>query len=69
MPRRRRHGRSGRSGNSRCCGFPTFSWKRTIPAAIAERIALDFPTWSPGRGACERCVEGYAVPAGMGGTP
>jgi hypothetical protein len=51
------------------CGFPTFSWKRTIPTAIAERIVVDFPTWSPGRGACERCVEGYAVPAGMGGIP
>jgi hypothetical protein len=49
------------------CGFPTFAWEHTIPEAIAERIAADFPTWSPARGACERCVEGYTVMADVGG--
>ena len=50
------------------CGFPTFTWERTIPEAIAERITADFPTWSPARGACERCVEGYAAMAEVGGS-
>lgn len=45
------------------CGFPTHAWERTIPESAAARIAADFPGWSPARGACERCVEGYAVSA------
>jgi hypothetical protein len=50
------------------CGFPTFSWETAIPQAIAGRIAGDFPAWSPALGACQRCVEGYAVTAELGAT-
>ena len=49
------------------CGFPTFAWERAIPEGVAARIAADFPTWSPARGACERCVEGYTATADVGG--
>lgn len=50
------------------CGFPTFAWERNIPEDIAARIAADFPEWSPAYGACERCVEGYAVMVEVGGV-
>lgn len=49
------------------CGFPTFTWARAMPEALAMRIAADFPGWSRALGACERCAEGYAVMAEYGG--
>lgn len=48
------------------CGFPTFTWENAIPPAIAGHIASDFPAWAPAMGACQRCVEGYAVAAELG---
>ncbi|MDR7522885.1 MAG: hypothetical protein QN168_10510 [Armatimonadota bacterium] len=49
------------------CGFPTFAWAGVVPEAVVACIAADFPDWSPESGACERCVEGYAVMTDAGG--
>jgi len=51
------------------CGFPTYTWVSPVPENIAALIATDFPGWSPEEGACERCVECYAVTAELGGAP
>jgi hypothetical protein len=67
---------AGRAGPERypgapcpLCGFPTFAWATAIPEGLEHRIAGDFPDWTPVRGACERCVESYAVTAEIGGYP
>jgi hypothetical protein len=54
---------------SRCplCCFPSQSLRQgtvEIPAVVVDEIQQDFPGWRPERGACERCVEGYAVTRG-----
>jgi hypothetical protein len=54
---------------SRCplCRFPSQSLRQgsgEISAVVANEIRQDFPEWRPERGACERCVEGYAVSHG-----
>ena len=51
---------------SRCplCRFPSPLLRQEagdIPAPLAEQIQRDFPEWRVERGACERCLEGYAV--------
>lgn len=50
------------------CAFPVArvetGWERQENRELASLIAGDFPTWRPESGACERCVEGYAVRAG-----
>lgn len=51
------------------CRFPTHAWAWPIPERIAALIASDFPAWSAAEGACERCVERYAVTADLGGAP
>lgn len=54
---------------SRCplCRFPSRSLRQgieEIPGALVEEIRRDFPEWQPTLGACERCLEGYAVALG-----
>lgn len=51
---------------SRCplCCFPSPLLRQEavdIPASLVEQIQRDFPEWRVDRGACERCLEGYAV--------
>jgi hypothetical protein len=43
------------------CGFPTFEWTvcEDFAPGIAERIATEFPAWTPEQGACLRCHETY----------
>jgi hypothetical protein len=43
------------------CDFPTFNWAETngLPLEIFERIAAEFPSWSPDQGLCHRCLETY----------
>ncbi|MGH9369148.1 MAG: hypothetical protein ACRD3M_15915 [Thermoanaerobaculia bacterium] len=51
------------------CGFPVSRvetvWGSEERQPIAALIAGDFPSWRAEAGACERCVEGYAVRAGQ----
>lgn len=50
------------------CSFPVarvvVEWGGEAERRLALRISEDFPTWRPELGACERCVEGYAVREG-----
>lgn len=50
-------------GGARCplCRFPTFQWAPEIQPAVAAAIRADFPSWQRDDGACERCVERYAM--------
>ncbi len=50
------------------CGFPTYAWERIPPGGVVAQISADFPTWTPALGACQRCVEGYAAMAEVGGA-
>lgn len=43
------------------CGFPTHDWTTAIDPAVSHLIQEDFPAWHVRQGACERCVEGYAL--------
>lgn len=43
------------------CGFPTHAWAASFDPQVVRLIQADFPTWQARQGACERCVEGYAV--------
>jgi hypothetical protein len=51
------------------CGFPVTrvetGWDSQERRTLAALIASDFSSWRPESGACERCVEGYAVRAGQ----
>ena len=51
------------------CGFPVArvesEWQTPERGQLAELITGDFPGWRSASGACERCVEGYAVRAGQ----
>ena len=51
------------------CSFPVgrveTAWETKKNRDLASLIAGDFPSWRPESGACERCVEGYAVRAGQ----
>jgi hypothetical protein len=51
------------------CGFPVTrvetGWDSQERRTLAALIADDFSSWRPESGACERCVEGYAVRAGQ----
>ena len=54
---------------SRCplCRFPSQSLRQgpgEIPTVVVAEIRRDFPEWRPELGACERCLEGYAVAFG-----
>lgn len=54
---------------SRCplCRFPSQSLRQgpgEIPRVVVAEIRRDFPEWGPELGACERCLEGYAVAFG-----
>ncbi len=50
------------------CGFPVarivVEWESEQRAQLARRIREDFREWRPQLGACERCLEGYAVREG-----
>lgn len=43
------------------CRFPTYRWGEDFEEEVAKRIKEDFPAWEPEEGACERCVEVYAL--------
>ncbi len=47
------------------CDFPTFDWADTdgLPAEILGQITAEFPSWLPGQGVCNRCVETYQAVA------
>jgi len=51
------------------CGFPVTrvqtEWDSRESRTLAALIVGDFSSWRPESGACERCVEGYAVRAGQ----
>ncbi|MDR7480900.1 MAG: hypothetical protein QN203_00125 [Armatimonadota bacterium] len=61
-------GWSGPGAPCPLCRFPTHAWASPVPEGIVALIATDFPGWSPAEGACERCVERYAVAAELGGA-
>ncbi|MEX0880351.1 MAG: hypothetical protein WEF99_06875 [Thermoanaerobaculia bacterium] len=50
------------------CGFPVarvvVKWESAEQRRLTPRIREDFPEWRPELGACERCLEGYAVREG-----
>ena len=48
------------------CRFPTHRWATEIPPGVAAAIRADFPHWQIEEGACERCVEVYALQIRMG---
>lgn len=45
------------------CRFPTYCWATEIAPPIVALIRADVAAWQPDHGACERCVEGYALHA------
>jgi len=51
------------------CGFPVAriveEWESEERTRLARRIREEFRHWRPELGACERCLEGYAVREGM----
>lgn len=55
--------RGTRHNGARCplCHFPTFQWASEIAPVVADAIRADFPAWQIDDGACERCVERYAM--------
>ncbi|HET7377313.1 MAG TPA: hypothetical protein VFK30_11440 [Anaerolineae bacterium] len=48
------------------CRFPTHQWAAEITPRVAAAIQIDFPRWQTEEGACERCVEVYALRLRMG---
>jgi hypothetical protein len=50
------------------CGFPVarivVKWEGAEQRRLTPRIREDFPEWRQELGACERCLEGYAVREG-----
>ena len=46
------------------CRFPTHAWAEEIEEEVIEAIKSDLPSWDPGQGACDRCVEVYKVKGG-----
>jgi hypothetical protein len=45
------------------CTFPAFDWVKPeeISLAVAERIRLEFPVWTPEQSLCGRCLHVYRV--------
>jgi len=45
------------------CGFATFSWANNsaLSASTVAAIREEFPHWSPGEGACQRCAAIYRL--------
>lgn len=43
------------------CGFPTHAWADAIDPGVARLIRTDFPAWHITQGACQRCIQGYAL--------
>lgn len=55
--------RSLRIPGARCplCRFPTHQWAAEIAPRVAALIRADFAEWRDEDGACERCLESYAL--------
>ena len=53
---------------ARCplCRFPTHAWSSPLAPRVASIIQVDFPTWQPEAGVCERCAELYQMRANAG---
>jgi hypothetical protein len=51
---------------ARCplCGFPTYVWSAPLELKVVSMVQIDFPTWQPEAGVCDRCAELYRMRVG-----